>query len=229
MILIFCYAVFPLVSQENNDVDDVNNEGFFKKISWFGEGSVLFFLEDNGTESDPMPILPSPGFGASYPLTDFFRLEFSLDMYFTHYGYSYNLERAVPDAIENRTAQVIGFIIALEAAWYYDVNSFMTLRAFGGPAADLRLVLVASNLSNETSSSMDDIRERTNKVRNYFWSSGRWFMPVAGTGVDFTLNSRFKLGIDFRVWIPMYRLWSGEDLPAAEGWRFGPGIRFTIR
>jgi len=227
VILFFSFVLFPLVSQENNNEGE-NSQSFFNKISWFGVGSVLFFPEDNGNEGGPMPVLPSPGLGISYPLNDFFRLEASLDLYYTHYGYSYNLSRPVPDEIENRTAQVIGFVLAVEAAWYYELNSLFTLRVFGGPAADLRLVLVAGNLSNETSASMDDIRSRTDKVRSYFWSSGRWLMPVAGVGTDFKLNSRFKLGVDFRVWMPMYKLWTGEDLPAVEGWRFGPGIRFTI-
>ena len=229
-VLIFCLGVLPLASQENDAGEQAGEAGnFFGKISWFAEGSVLFFPEDNGLESDPMPVLPSPGVGASYPITGLFRLELTLDLYLTHYGYSYTLGRAVPDAIENRTARVIGFILGFQAAWYFDLTSFMTLRLYCGPAADLRIVLVAADLDNESSAAMDDIRRRTDEVRSYFWSSGRWFLPVVGLGTDFTINPRFKLGIDFRVWAPMYRLWSGEDLPAVEGWRFGPGVRFTIR
>jgi len=198
--------------------------GFFSKISWFVNGSVLFFPEDNGMYSDPMPVLPSLGLGASYPITDILKLELTLDFYMTHYGYA--LDRAVPQAIENRSALVIGSLFAFQAAAYFNVTSFMTVRAYGGPAADLRIVLVAEDLN---SGDMDDAQRQTDAVLNYFWSSGRWFMPVVGAGVDFNISSRFKVGIDLRVWIPIYRLWTGEDLPPIEGWRFGPGIRFTFR
>ena len=227
--LIFGFFILPLGAQEAGQVNEVGQaQGFFSKVSWFAEGSVLFFPEDNGMHSDPMPILPSPGAGASYPITEIFRAELTLDFYMTHYGYDYGLGRAVPNAIENRTALVIGSILAFQAAAYFDLTPFMTVRVYGGPAADLRIVLIAEDLK-EGLDDMDDIRRQTDSVRNYFWSSGRWFMPVIGSGVDFTINPRFKLGIDMRVWVPMYRLWTGENLPPIEGWRFGPGIRFTIR
>ena len=217
VVLLFGLGAFPLGAQ-----------GFFSKISWLVNGTVLFFPEDNGMHSDPMPVLPSLGLGASYPFTKFFALELTWDLYFTHYGYDYDLKRAVPNAIENRTALVIGSFLGIQAVGTFDVTSFMTIRAYAGPAADLRIILLAEDL-NEGLDDLKAIRKDVAKVRDYFWGSGRWFMPVAGVGVDFTLNSRFKLGIDMHVWMPMYRLWTGEDLPAIEGWRFGPGIRLTIR
>jgi len=216
---ILAFVTFPLGAQ-----------GFFSNISWLVEGSVLFFPEKNGMESDPMPVLPSIGGGASYPIIKGQKLglalEFTMDFYLTHYGYSDILGRPVPQAIENRSARVFGALTAFEASGTYDVNSFMTARAFMGPAMDLRIVVLAESLRADDK---DDASAQTDAVRSYFWSKGRWFMPVMGTGVDFTLNSRFKLGIDFRVWIPMYRLWAGEDLPAIEGWRFSAGARLTIR
>jgi len=214
VVCIFIFGSLPLGAQS-----------FFGKISWFAEGSVLFFPEDNGVHSDPMPVLPSPGMGASYPFTDNFRLELTLDLYWTNYGYSYVLDRAVPAAIENRSAQVIGPLLAVQAAGFFDITSFMTVRVYGGPAADLRIVFIAADLRSDD---MDDASMQTDSVRNYFWSSGRWFMPVMGTGADFTINPRFKLGIDLRVWAPIYRLWTNEELPSIEGWRFGAGLRFTI-
>jgi len=217
-IIIFTLVVIPLGAQ-----------GFFSNISWLVEGSVFFFPEDNGTESDPMPVLPSLGMGASYGVIKDskigFSLELTLDFYWTNYGYSYTLNRAVPQAIENRSAQVLGFPLAIQAVGIYNVSSFAAIRAYTGPMADLRIVLLASDLRSDDK---DDASKQTDSVRHYFWSKGRWFLPVAGLGTDFTLNSRFKLGVDFRVWMPMYKLWSGEDLPAIEGWRFGAGFRLTM-
>ena len=220
-VLLFVFLTLPLGAQ-----------GFFSKISWLAQGTVLFFPEDNGVDSDPMPILPSFGFGASYALLHIsaveLKIETTFDFYMTHYGYSYTLERAVPLAIENRSARVLGSLFALQAAAVYDFSPLIRARFFAGPAADLRIVFLASGL-NEGVDPMDEIRKETDDVKSYFWSKGRWFMPVIGSGVDFTLNSFIKLGIDFRVWIPMWKGWSGETLPAIEGWRFGVGARLTFR
>ena len=214
-ILVLVLNVFPLHAQD-----------FFSNITWFAEGSVFFFPEDNDLESDPMPVVPSPGLGASYRYNDIFRLELSLDFYAAIYGYSYTLDRAVPQAIENRSAQIIGSVLAFQAAGYFDVFPFMTARVFGGLAADLRIVMMASDLGP---GDKDDASKQTDSVRNYFWSQGRWLLPVAGIGADFPINPRFKIGIDLRVWAPLYRLWSDEDLPGIEGWRFGAGLRLSFR
>ena len=223
--IILILIILPLGAQEASQTD---TQSFPKRFSWFLEGSVLFFPEDNGMYSDPMPVLPSLGAGVSLSFTRFFRMELTWDLYMTHYGYSHELDRAVPNAIENRTARVIGSLLGIQAVGYFDVTSFMTIRAYAGPAADLRIVFIAANLK-EGLDDLDAIRKDVDSVKNYFWSQGRWFMPVIGAGVDFTINDKFRLGIDMRVWAPIYRLWTGEDLPAIEGWRFGPGIRFTFR
>jgi len=227
LVLVFGFVAFPLISQEyNTEGQSGESQSYFKRISWYVNGSVLFFPEDNGMASDPMPVLPSLGAGASFPIKNVFRAELSWDLYFTHYGYDYSLDRAVPYAIENRSSLVFGSILSLHAAAYFNINSFMTVRVYGGPSADLRIVLIAEDLQ---SADMKEASKQTASVRNYFWSRGRWFMPVIGAGVDFAINSRFVLGVDLRIWVPIYRLWTGENLPPIEGWRFGPGIRFTIR
>ena len=201
-------------------------QSYFSRISWFGQASILLFPENNGTKSDPMPVLPSPGFGASLPLYNRLRLDTTLDFYLTHYGYSDDLDRAIPAAIENRSARVIGSVLGIQAAGYFDLTPLMTLRGYGGFAADLRIVIMAADLGPADE---DDASRQTGLVRSYFWSKGRWLMPVAGVGLDFNINERFKVGIDLRCWIPAYRIWTGENLPFIEGWRFGPGIRFTLR
>ena len=202
-------------------------DGALSRVSWFAHGSILFFLEDNGMESDPMPVLPSLGVGISYPVADTLRLEFTMDFYTTHYGFSHSLNRPVPVAIENRTARVMGFLMALQLSRHFDITRNATIRAFGGPAADFRAVFAASGLGGGLDD-MAQVRRDTDLVRSYFWSQGRWFMPVAGVGADYAVSPDIRLGLDFRVWMPAYRLWTRENLPAVEGWRFGPGIRITI-
>jgi hypothetical protein len=212
----------------------LNADSFLKNISWSFRGSILILPEDNGMESDPTPILPVFGFSAAFPLpltipfpfANSFSLETSLDLYYTNYGYSDGLQRAVPLAIENRWTQVLGFVLGIHFLSNIPINSLLNVRVSGGFAADLRLCLIAADLNDFE---MDQASKQTEAVTGYFWGQGRWFLPVLGSGLDFTLNEKFLLGLDLRVWFPVYRIWTDENAPFIEGWRFGAGFRLTIR
>jgi hypothetical protein len=219
-MVMFFLSVFPLGAQS-----------LWDSFSLSFEGSIFFFPEDNGNEGDPMPVLPSFGAALAYQVWGPLYAELTLDLYFTHYRYSTLLDRAVPAAIENRSAFVFGILPGIQAVGRFPLSKWFTLRVYGGPAADLRIVTLAADLNpRDTAGGLEtNARLQTDAVREYFWGKGRWFLPVAGAGIDYTINEKFLLGLDFRTWFPLYRAWSGEDLPAVEGWRFGMGLRFTIR
>ncbi len=186
---------------------------------------IIAILEDNGLEGDPSPILPSPGIGLSVPLGPF-HFEPGLDMYATYYGYSDNLERSVPYAIENRSALVIGSVLNLPVEFGLSMAGLFGLRIFAGPSADLRLCIAADGLEG---ADLKEATDETAKIAAYFWSSGRWLFGMAGAGVDLPVSGRITLGIDGRTWYPAYRLWSGENLPPAENVRFALTIRVLYR
>jgi hypothetical protein len=217
---VFFLSAFPLGAQS-----------LWRSLSLSFAGSVFFFPEDNGREGDPMPVLPSPGAALSYPVWGPVHAEMTLDLYFTNYRYSPILGRAVPAAIENRSAFVFGPLLGIQAVGRFPLSEKFVVRAYGGPAADLRIVVLAMDLNpRDTTGGIEtNAQLQTDAVREYFWGKGRWFMPVAGAGIDYAINEKFLLGLDFRTWFPLYRLWTGEDLPAVEGWRFGLGLRVTIR
>jgi hypothetical protein len=206
-------------------------QGFPGKLRWAAEASLFFFPEGNALASDPMPVLPTIGMAVALPLHRYFGVEATLDLYGTHYRYDYRLDRAVPSAIENRSAFVLGPLLGVQAGGLFPVASFLDVRVYGGLAADLRVVLIASGL-NDSDKQGDpewNAATQTDSVRRYFWGKGRWLFPVAGFGADFALNEKVKLGLDARAWFPLYRLWTKEDLPGIEGWRFGVGARFSFR
>jgi len=215
-ILLFFCASFPLYSQN-----------FLSKVTWFANGSLLFFTENNGLHSAPMQVQPSFGAGASYPVKDIFKTELTLDFYTALYGYSNELERAVSASVEHRTARVFSSLLGMQAGKDFTAGN-VTFRGYGGLAAVLRLVLPAKHLKS-SADTIDDIQDEVGKVRSYLWSNGRWLLPLIGVGLDYAPNSQLKIGFDTRLWFPLYKLWSNEKLPAAEGWRFGTGIRLTIR
>jgi hypothetical protein len=200
-------------------------QSFSEKLGLAFRGSVLFFPEDNGLESDAMPILPSLGVAAGWPVFGSLRIELSWDCYGTYYAYNDGLDRVVPAIPDNRSSLVIGSLLGAQAVKIFAPGDGVRVRVYGGPAADLRLCLVADGLEGADA---EDAAVETRDIAAYFWGQGRWFMPVAGAGMDFALTEKLRVGFDIRAWAPVYRLWSAEDLPAVEGWRFAAGVRFSL-
>jgi len=210
----------------------VNADSFKDNITWSVHGTILYFAADNGSGADPAPILPSLGVSAAWHFWGPLRLEVSEDIYFTNYEYNSTLGHAMACNLENRSAFVIGFITGVQLAGFIPVdNKGMGVRIYGGPSADLRIVIQAFGLHPDdfTGNIETDAGMQTDAIRKYFWSDGRWFFPVLGAGMDFPVNEKFLLGFDLRTWIPLYRLWTDENLPSIDGWRFGIGLRLTPR
>ena len=126
---------------------------------------------------------------------------------------------------------MFGFTAGLQASARFNAYRGITIRAYGGPAVDLRIVGRAGGLHEDdfTGKLETDAQMQTEAIRKYFWSRGRWFLPVIGGGVDIPVNELFLLGFDMRMWFPVYRLWTQEDIPGIDGWRFGLGLRITPR
>ena len=201
-------------------------------FNWSVLGSMFYFAADNGVNSDPAPILPSLGGSVSLRLNNFLRLELTEDVYFTNYEYNYEYGYPMACNPENRSAFVLGFITGIQLTGVIPIGGGITVRVYGGPAADLRIVLVAIGLNHPndfTGGIENNARLQTNAISDYFWGEGRWFMPVAGAGMDFPINEKFLLGFDLRTWFPVYKLWTNDQTPAIDGWRFGAGLRITPR
>jgi hypothetical protein len=216
--LLISLVVLPL------EADDLSD-----RFDWAVNGGMLYFPEDNGNGGDSAPILSSFGADFAFNAIGPLWVELTEDLYFTHYAYNFTLARAVPAAIENRSAFVFAFLTGIQALGRFRLNDSITARVYGGPAADFRAVVLAANLHPDdfTGIPESDASIQTDAVRKYFWEKGRWFLPVSGIGMDFAVNERYKLGFDLRIWFPVYRLWAGEELPTVEGWRFGAGIRVS--
>lgn len=195
---------------------------WFKKTIFSFGGSILIFQEDYGFEAAPIPVLPAPGFAFTMPLwsSDFggVALETTLDMYFTYYKYSYELDRPVPAEIENRSAFVFGPVFALQAQGHINLNR-VRLRLNLGIAADPRIVLLAPDLNE---ADLDDANMQTDDIRAFYKDFNHWLYPVLGLGADFHITPRWSAGLDLRTWAPLD--FSGIDRQFL-GWRFGIGLR----
>lgn len=220
-MLAFFLPLIPL------SADSIKNN-----FHWALLGNIFHFAADNGTDSDPAPILPSLGFSLAWQFWGPLRVELTEDIYFTNYEYNHKRSYPMASNPENRSAFVLGFVTAIQLTGVIPLNDNGTnLRVYGGPAADFRIVTQAIGLHpNDSQGTItSNAHLQTEAIRDYFWSEGRWFMPVFGAGMDFPVNSRFLLGFDLRTWFPVYKLWTNDDTPAVDGWRFGIGLRITPR
>jgi hypothetical protein len=220
------FFILPLIS--------LNADSFKDNIHWAAQAGIFFFAADNGKQgADPAPILPSAGFSFAWQFWGPLRLELTEDLYFTNYEYNTKLGYAMACNPENRSAFVMGFLTGIQLTGIFPIGkNGIDVRVYGGPAADLRLVVLALGLNHPDDFTGDietDAQLQTDAIREYFWSEGRWFFPVAGAGMDFPLNEKILLGFDFRTWFPLYRLWTDKELPVIDGWRFGVSLRITPR
>jgi len=206
------------------------------RIQGYARGSILIFPEDNGNASAPTPILPAIGGGIFYSLSDLLALEASLDVYGTTYDYDYRLGRPVPANDEFRSAFVTGLLLGLQPVFRWrPMGEKFTIRAYGGTAFDFRIIFQAYGIddneqhtNNGNPNTTHTVGEAREEITSYFWGSGRFFYAFVGGGMDFPVLDSFQLGFDLRVWFPVWKLWTGENLPPIEGFRFGAGFRITF-
>jgi len=222
------FVVLPLQAQ--------GVRGFFRAIEWSARGNILVFADDNGNTSAPIPILPSLGGGASYPLNNLLAFELSLDLYGTTYDFDVRLNRAVPSNDEFRSAFVVGAIVGLQPVFRFrPMGDKFTIRAYGGLGFDFRIILRAYGIEDGETHTNDKnpntgltVGQARKEISSYFWGSGRFIFPFIGGGMDLALLEGINLGFDIRIWLPVWRAWSGEDLPIIDGFRFGVGFRITF-
>jgi hypothetical protein len=196
-----------------------------------GLSLLVFMQEDNNTtalESAPTPVLPAPSIQFDWDpvkLDQFsFGLSFSGDFYMTNYKWSSANERPIPAEIENRSARIIGPILGLGVQvryWPWNRVGFML---YGGVSGDMRIVVRAADLNE---ADMADANEQTSKIKDYYWSNGRWFYPYFGGGAELQVTNNWAVRVDMRTWVPAMQRRSGD--PAKNEWRLGFGFRVVRR
>jgi hypothetical protein len=197
-------------------------------FNWSFKAGLLILASDNGPSADPMAILPFAGGSFSWQFMELLSLEITEDLYFTNYEFNDELGYPMACNPENRAAFVMGFVTGINIAGVFPLNEKgVTARVSGGPAFDLRLVTLAFGLNRPDDQAI--AKPQTKAISDYFWSSGRMFLFSAGGGMDFPFSEKYALGFDLRVWMPLYRLWSDENSPSIDGWRFALALRISSR
>jgi hypothetical protein len=197
-------------------------------LNWSFNAGILVLASDNGAQgADPMAILPFAGGSLAWNFWGPLRLAITEDIYFTNYEYNSDLGYPMACNPENRSAFVLGFLTGINLVAAFQISEKgVFARAFGGPVFDLRVVTQAFGLHPLD---MEDARRQTAAIKNYFWSDGRMFFFTVGAGIDFPIIQKYLLGLDLRVWMPVYRMWTDDHIPSIDGWRFAVGLRISPR
>jgi hypothetical protein len=213
----------------------VEGQTFRERFSWALRGSVLFFPQDEEMRKDmrydPAPLLPTLGASAAYTIVGPLAVEASLDIYGVDYDWPPGMNKAVLTGPDYRAAFVLNPILGISLLGRFDIAQTVTIRAYGGPSADLRICFLSYNLEADEVDPNTGIKlqDMVGNIAAYLWTEGRWFLPVAGLGVDYRVLPGLTIGLDGRVWFPLYRLWTEENLTPMEGWRFGVGFTASFR
>jgi hypothetical protein len=215
---------------EEDDAKDKKKPGERFRPYFSLGADLLFFIEDSSLESDPEPVLPAFFLAFGIPVVQLNSAALfivpSLDVYWTHYRWSDARARPVPAAIENRDEFVTGFFTGLGAEGQMRIAKSFLTRFSLGISADLRLVLVADGLNSDVDP-VDQIKEDTKKVNDYFWEAKNLLFAHAALGFDFRALENYTVGIGVKAWMP-FSVPSryANDSPLL-GWRFGVMINFA--
>lgn len=189
------------------------------------QSGFILFNEDGGLNTAPSPVvLWEPGFVMDVVLLKRggFNLALSSSLHLYWNNYLWENRRPYPAPLENRLAFVLGFLGGLEAKAIFPVFNFL-LYSNLGLSADFRLVTEALGLNE---SDKNDVNEQLPLIRDYFWSNGRLFYPVAGVGFETHLVNGWFLGGAVNVSMPIAELFLGEQI-GLEGWRFSFTLSFS--
>jgi hypothetical protein len=221
VFFLFLLFSFPLL---NAEVNPFNKD----HLNWSFTAGILVLASDNGAQgADPMAVLPFAGGSFSWNFWGPLSIGLTEDIYFTNYEYNSVLDYPMACNPENRSAFVLGFITGINFMSAFKISEKgVVARAFAGPAFDLRLVTEAFGLHPLDT---EDAEQQTAAIKDYFWGEGRFFFFTVGGGIDFPISQKFLLGIDLRAWMPVYRLWADDQIPAIDGWRFAAGLRISPR
>jgi hypothetical protein len=143
----------------------------------------------------------------------------SMEFYSNYYAW-YD-SRALPIDVENRTAIVYGCILDIPATYKFTLGKAHDLSAQLGVAAVMRAGFRASD-------DVDVTQEDVNSIVAYMWGKGRFFYPSVGINYSYRLTDWVRIGVTGRALIPVFNLWTREDLPFYDNMIYGGGITLTF-
>lgn len=199
-----------------------------------GEGvSTLPGMQENGLPgglaSAPSPLPPFFGaeyrwripytFGRTDPLPLFLSPSASL------YGvkYLWANDRPLPAEVENRTSSVFSLLMDVPVVYVLEKDR-MTYSFGGGLSFLARYGFLESGVAPDERITGDTMTagEQVKAINRYFWGSARWIYPTLQGGVRYRLDTGWGAGLNLRLAIPFFNVWSNPKVP------FGDSMMFML-
>lgn len=193
-------------TSETSESDAKSGNAFLQLFSswkWCLSGGVQIMLNTDDYNSDPSPIVPTAAILARIPLKNNWELAPMVNMYITRYLWAN--ERALPAALENRTALVPTILLDVPAV--YRINAGRVNFDLGaGLAFCIRAAFAESVLPDEEKSSVKSINK-------YLWEQGRFLYPSFRAGITLPLENGVEPGLLFRAFVPVFNFWATPKVP----------------
>lgn len=175
----------------------------FSSWKWCLAGGVQIMLNTDDYNSDPSPIVPTAAILARIPLKNNLELAPMVNMYITRYLWAN--DRALPAALENRTALVPTILLDVPAVFRLNAGR-VNFDLGAGLAFCIRVAFAESVLPDEEKSSVKSINK-------YLWEQGRFIYPSFRAGITLPLENGVEPGLLFRAFVPVFNFWATPKVP----------------
>lgn len=219
------------VSVDEAETAAESKESFLSKIDpslFFTLGPKLMVNTDSGAKSAPSPVMYSLGVGGDFAFQNNIILQ-AHGSFFTNY-YLWDGERARPAEVENRTATALSAMIDLCGGYTFVVgeNKNHLLSVTGGAGFFLRHAILSNGVDSDepnrdtNTTASDDV----SSINGTFFSDLNFFYPELCISYSYILSESWKIGGEFRSYIPLGSLINGHGV---DGMIFSASLKLSYK
>ena len=213
-VFTFLFSLFPFFAVD--------------KSLFFTAGPKLMLNTDDHTKSAPSPMMYSLGVGGDFTFTNGILLQ-AHGSFFTNY-YLWDGKDAQPAEVENRTATALSLMIDLCAGYTLPLgeskNHLISLAA--GAGIFLRHAILSNGVDSgdqnrdANSTAGDDV----SSINGTFFSDLNFFYPEFALSYSFVLSQIWKIGGEFRTYIPLGSLMNDKGI---DGMIFSLSLKLSYK
>lgn len=192
-----------------------NNETITLPYGFYLGAKFAINQPDKEETFTPFEATASIGFEYEYKALNHFAIQPSFDISFFHYLWTGAI--ASHSEQENRTAFTIALTAELPLMVIFDIQKW-TL-SFGPSLAILaRGSALDLGVKGDDESGMGlTAREEVKNINKYHWGNGRFFYPAFRIKTEYTLETGWKVGCLFSIYLPIFNLWGKKIAQTTNG------------
>ena len=232
-LLVFLFSLSHFYAQENSGIGDApvldsESSARIDTSIFFTLGSKIMLNTDDSLKSAPSPVMYSLGIGGDFILKNNIFLQ-THGSFFTNY-YLWDGERAQPAEVENRTATALSLMLDIDGGYRFKIGK--TKKHFVSVGGGIGFLARYAFLSGDVDSSEvnrvtgstagDDVSD----INSNFYAHLNFFYPEVLLSYSFILSENWKIGAEFRTYIPLGSILNGTG---ADGMIFSLAAKLSYR